>query len=317
MFRKRLKLKSGNANELTKGTGPGGGVKSQRRKKPSLIDNYEDDEEFEHNLNSKPQEGLKRAFKKISSNDIPSSAAEVDTQYEIPYSAPARPQILNLENMSEEEQNDEDFDTSASDWKTVPSESEIETIRKRRAILQEQQSDYSGTGFYASKGKMTSKENERSYVKLLSRDDKQDLLDVIGDGRKVDQEDSTTMPVDTLPSGFEDSRLALSEGELQKDEMDRRRAILSAINDAHVEDEWETQQIGKTDNNSVAVALPIPYQGKIDLESVVSALQDHTLKVQAKKKILVARKVSLETQKNEFLREKDEMVIQLQNLSVI
>ncbi|SCU77703.1 LAFA_0A02982g1_1 [Lachancea sp. 'fantastica'] len=317
MFRKRAKLKPGNSSELAKSSDPGSSgsvAKSQRRKKPSFINNYEDDEESEPNPSIKPLEGLKRTFRKVSSTDIPLSAAETETQHEIPFSAPSGPQILNLENLSEEEQNDEEMETGAVGWNQVPSEAEIQRIRKKRAILQQQQSDSSGTGFYATSVKTPLEHNEREYVKLLNRDDKTDLLEVIGDGRKVDQEDATEMSNDALPSGLEDSKLALSEGEVRKEENDRKRAIQNAISGVQ-DDEWETQQIGKIDGHSPAAVLPIPYQGDIGAESVISGLQERTFEAQNRKKILIARKVSLEAQKDELFREQTELIKQLRILS--
>ncbi|SCU78704.1 LAME_0A05424g1_1 [Lachancea meyersii CBS 8951] len=308
MFRKRPKIRPGNKTKAAESADDVATLKSQRRNK-TTIENYEDDEELDERLDLKPRERNKRTFRVLDTVEMPVIPAEVTKKHDIPFSTVRKPQIMNLENMSDEEDTHKNSETVGAGWEAIPSAAEIELIRRKRAILQ-QKTDSTGTGFYASGGKIPLEHRESEYVKLLNRDDKQDLLEVIGDGRKVETDNQSAVPNEFLPSAYEDGRLALGESELKRDEVDRKRAILSAMSEAQ-DEQWETQQINKTENKSTMCTLPVLQQDDVKLENVISDLQTLLLQARNKKEVLIAQKVPLEAEIHELLQQQQNLISRL------
>ncbi|SCU90326.1 LANO_0D08350g1_1 [Lachancea nothofagi CBS 11611] len=310
MFRKRVKLQaSGSSDASSKDNGHTSIEKSRRRNKVKILQSYDDNDEQEDGPDVTLRKKTKKTIRYTAVLDTPIKDEEEEYKHDIPFSTDTKPQIMNLEDIDDDDGDDDENENN--ELHGIPSNIEIERIRRQRAILQ-QTSNTTGTGFYNSAHKPPLEYNEREYVKLLNKEDKNDLLEVIGD-RSRDTEDHDA-PVDVTQGVFEDARLALSKEELRRDESERRQEIINALDEVQ-NDQWEAQQVNKMEKGSKITSLPLLHEDDLALEALISELQNIALTAQNKRKIMCAQKRSLKAELDELTQQQQALVSRLERIS--
>ncbi|CCD23538.1 Ntr2p NDAI_0B05050 [Naumovozyma dairenensis CBS 421] len=241
--------------------------------KPSFLEHDdEDDDDDEGDYEDKLSPIIfKKNKNKISFNDQSSSSEPVvRTQYSgifnqrkrIPENNGERKveqdiRILNLEDMSDEEEEVELSDDEDDNNPDILNKSRIEEIKKQR------EKNRRMYGSFNSNGKL----KEKEYVKLLDKDDKLELMDMIKKNGGVQKRNEKDMLDDGFAMHeFEDEQLGLTEKELQLQKDKKRENIRRALgtesgSDSNGEN-WETNIVSKVVGGDIlkdtyAMQLPI------------------------------------------------------------
>lgn len=306
MFRKRAKLQpSVGSNKASGSSQKDSSETSKRRNRVDISTSYEIEDENEHirtSPSSRLKEKKKRAIKPNAHQYLPFEEEDIT---EIAYRKPlpkSGVQIMNLEELGDDSEDDT--------LEGVPTRREIESIRTQRAMLQ-QQTDTLKTGFYDS-SKNPVEHDERQYIKLLSKDDKHDLMEIIG-GESQGAKDVQDSYMDAYLEfhGLEDERLALSKNDLDRDEEERKLAITSALKNVEG-DEWEARQLEKMDRGLSLIAHPILHENDFELEELVSELDSMLLSIQTKKKMFISQRDSVQKENKKLCEAQDKLITSLQ-----
>ncbi|CUS20722.1 LAQU0S01e13190g1_1 [Lachancea quebecensis] len=306
MFRKRAKLQpstgSDKPNNLRQNNNP---ETTKRRSKVDISTNYENEDENEYMksaLGPRPRDKKKRTIKP---NALQHLAFEEEASTEVTFRKPSQKpsvQIMNLEELGD------DSDDEALEG--IPTRREIDSIRTQRAMLQ-QQSDTLKTGFYNSSKKPV-EHDERQYIKLLNKDDKHDLMEIIG-GESLGTDNVRENYVDANLEihGLEDERLALSKNDMDRDKQERKLAITNALKNDEG-DEWEAHQLEKMDEGQGFVAHPILHENDYGLKDLVSELDSMLLSIQTKKKMYLSQRDTAQRENEKLSKAQNALLVSLQ-----
>lgn len=253
-------------------------------------------------------------------NTSKSDSGEIDDGYKELYSnKPTKTQVLNLED-EEELDEMEQKDSSSVGVSDKYSQAEIDKIKLQRESLRNKQQKSSEV----EKGTPT----EKDYAKLLTTEERLDLMDTIKDNggvQKANEHKDFTNIEDYVDERLEDERLALTENERTKQEEARRNMIQKALDEDDSNDaatrEWQynltqhgtnVQQDSSTKKN---VQLPILWPAH-DTDKDDSFIEDELKKLSVQHKTVQMKLDAMQKERLELKQRRQQILNELATIGI-